>query len=203
MHRETSPKAGGSESLFLGCSFHTATGWLGLEKSPGCHLVQPMLKQGQLPRTTFRCHSNITKEGDHKLWAHPAPVLRHPHGKKTFDPPVFQFVPPVLTLGTAAKSLPLPLHPPFLHLYTLRSLLSLLFSRLQSTMSLGLWSLRSRGWSGMGQTERHGLRLGTQSDHRLPAFHKEEFSPHSIPVPSLCLYSLKSYGRKESALVVW
>lgn len=39
-----------------------------------------------------------------------------------------------------------------------------------------------------------GLGLGTQSDHRLPAFHKEGFSPCSIPVLALCLYSLKCCG---------
>ena len=52
-----------------------------------------------------------------------------------------------------------------------------------------------------------GLGLGTQSDHWFPAFHKEGFSPHSIPVPALCLvqpevlWNCRAQGRKESVLL--
>ena len=80
------------------------------------------------------------------LTGQPVAVLVHPHGEKVFpdvqkEPPLFQFVPPVLSLGTTEKSLapssshPFFWHPSFVHFGKIPPV-----SRLNGPSSLSLCS---------------------------------------------------------------
>lgn len=111
--------------------FSTETESLRLEGTSGSHVVQsPLLMQGPLPRLATQGPVQMAPEHPqrwrlHNLSGQPVPMSSHPHTQKVSpdvltEPPVFHFMPFLLSLGTHENSPSLAsLHPLLRHLDTL------------------------------------------------------------------------------------